>query len=83
MILFFLHEQNISKVGFTASKKVGNAVMRNRAKRRMRALFYENIALLQEGSYVLVAKKELNSVEYRQLVLGLQSACKKMGALRP
>lgn len=28
----------ITRVGYTASKKVGNAVLRNRAKRRMRAV---------------------------------------------
>jgi ribonuclease P protein component len=45
-------------VGFTASKKVGNAVMRNRAKRRLRALAREVLA--QEArpgwDYVLVAR---------------------------
>ena len=32
------------RVGFTCSKKVGNAVMRNRAKRRLRALAREVLA---------------------------------------
>jgi len=47
------------RVGFTASKKVGNAVARNRAKRRLRALARE--ALPQAGQpgwdYVLIARK--------------------------
>jgi ribonuclease P protein component len=46
------------RVGFTASKKVGNAVARNRAKRRLRALAH---ALLpaqarERTDYVLVAR---------------------------
>ena len=46
------------RVGFTCSKKVGNAVTRNRAKRRLRALARE--VLLAQGhdgwDYVLVGK---------------------------
>jgi len=48
------------RVGFTASKKVGNAVARNRAKRRLRALAR---AVLREAGlpgwdYVLVARRD-------------------------
>ncbi len=45
-------------VGFTASKKIGNAVARNRAKRRLRALAREVLARLARPGwdYVLVAK---------------------------
>ncbi len=46
------------RVGFTASKKVGNAVARNRAKRRLRAL--ARAILPRDGrpgwDYVLVAR---------------------------
>lgn len=48
------------RVGFTASKKIGNAVMRNRAKRRLRALVRDVLpSLAQPGwDYVLVARPE-------------------------
>ncbi len=50
--------------GFTATKKIGSAVKRNRAKRRMRALISsllkEDKILFQEKfSYVLIAKKSI------------------------
>jgi ribonuclease P protein component len=46
------------RVGFTASKKIGNAVIRNRAKRRLRAAASQLLPLLgREGhDYVLVAR---------------------------
>jgi ribonuclease P protein component len=47
-----------ARIGFTASKKIGNAVARNRAKRRLRAAAAELLPLLgREGhDYVLVAR---------------------------
>jgi len=47
------------RVGYTASKKVGNAVARNRAKRRLRALSAELLPdAAQPGhDYVWIAKK--------------------------
>ena len=46
------------RVGFTASKKIGNAVARNRAKRRLRAAARQVLPLLGRGGhdYVLVAR---------------------------
>jgi len=48
------------RVGFTCSKKVGNAVARNRAKRRLRALAREILPDLGRPGwdYVLVGKPE-------------------------
>lgn len=48
------------RIGFTASKKIGNAVARNRAKRRMRAVVRAILPLHgQQGwDYVLVAKPQ-------------------------
>lgn len=48
------------RVGYTASKKIGNAVIRNRAKRRLRALARNVLAGRARNGwdYVLVARPE-------------------------
>ncbi len=48
------------RVGFTASKKIGNAVARNRAKRRLRAVMRAILPELGQSGwdYVLVAKPQ-------------------------
>ena len=55
-------EQTI-RVGFTCSKKVGNAVARNRAKRRLREI--TNLILISSAKkgwdYVLIGKKEVTA----------------------
>ena len=53
-------DQPTARIGFTASKKIGNAVLRNRAKRRMRAA--AQAVLAQQArpgwDYVLVARPQ-------------------------
>lgn len=66
-MLFFLPTKNIHKVGFTATKKIGNAVKRNRAKRRLRALFREYSSSLNDGTYIFVAKQTINETTHEKL----------------
>ena len=65
------------RVGFTATKKVGNAVQRNRAKRRLRALAREVLTgLARPGwDYVIVARPETTAERaWTDLVEDLTSA---------
>jgi len=79
-VLFYKKEKE-HKVGFVASKKIGNAVHRNRAKRLLRAHFIENIDLLAQGSYVLVAKPDLLSKSFLETQKLYLYALKKCSAL--
>lgn len=71
--------------GLTASKRVGNAVCRNRAKRRLRALAHEVLPKqAQDGAdYVLIAKTETISRDFALLRGDLIYALKKIGRLKP
>jgi ribonuclease P protein component len=65
-----------ARVGFTASRKVGGAVMRNRAKRRLRAAAAATLPLLgREGhDYVLVARTATLSRPFAELTRDLENA---------
>ncbi len=66
-MLFFLPQNGIHKIGFTATKKIGNAVKRNRAKRRLRALFCEYSSNLKDGTYIFVAKQAIIEATHANL----------------
>ena len=71
------------KFGFTATKKIGNAVTRNMAKRRMRALVSRFVkedinSFDNKSSYVLVAKSSLNKALFINLYSEMQQCLNKL-----
>lgn len=72
------------RVGFTASRKVGNAVVRNRAKRRLRAAAAEVLA--RDGrpgtDYVLIARAGTGQRPYAELVGDLEAALRQVDRTR-
>ncbi len=74
-----------SRLGITVTKKIGRAVMRNRAKRLIREVFRKNKSRF-EGSFDLVVnvKDKLQEVGYREveadfltLLARLRKDCRK------
>ncbi len=69
------------RTGFTCSKKVGNAVARNRAKRRLREV--ARVVLPQLGregwDYVLVGRKDTTAtLPFEQLLADMRRAIRKV-----
>jgi len=69
-------------VGFTATKKIGNAVKRNRAKRRLRAIFLQHSQNLKDGSYIFVAKQSLVESTHEKLQNDFKQIVKKSKAFK-
>ena len=57
-----------ARVGVIASRRVGNAVVRARARRRLRELFRVNRSRLEPGTWVvLIAKRGIGDAPYDKL----------------
>ena len=63
-------------VGFTATKKIGNAVIRNRAKRRLRECARQFLPKYGKDGfdYVLIARKDTPNIKWQQLCKDIEKA---------
>ena len=69
-------KSDCARVGFSVSKKVGNAVVRNKIKRRFRAIsdiLLKNNAFLPLD-YVFIAKKDIVSASWNELIATCEAA---------
>jgi ribonuclease P protein component len=64
------------RIGLTATKKIGNAVTRNRARRRMRAIARDHLSPLAKNGidYVLIARHDTVTANWQDMAKGLQKA---------
>ena len=76
--------KNGTRYGVTVSKRVGNAVERNRARRRLRAIAEEILPHSASTGYdiVLIGRKETLRRNYLALGEDLKTGLEKLGALR-
>jgi ribonuclease P protein component len=74
--------ENAVRFGVTASRKVGGAVQRNRAKRRLRAAAHAVLPLSAVGGndYVLVAQRDTLTRTFEALVSDLARAVRTVHA---
>jgi ribonuclease P protein component len=70
----------VGRVGLTATKKVGNAVERNRARRRMRALIGSVFSeyVMRDIDCVLLARRPMLDAKFDQLAAELRELLKKL-----
>lgn len=80
-ITVFFKKNNIKnkRVGFTITKKLGNAVTRNKMKRRLREIYRSNFNLLKDGyDYVFVMKKSSVGLSYSELEKSFKHVAKRI-----
>lgn len=72
------------RLGLTASRKVGGAVARNRARRRLRALAGQVLPAhgAPDHDYVLVARQATVTRDWRALAGDLETALRRLGHWR-
>jgi ribonuclease P protein component len=73
-----------ARVGFTVTKKIGNAVVRNRMKRRFRALAREVIAPVAQPNrdYILIGRAGGIERDYATLKVELSAALGEKKSVR-
>ena len=68
------------RIGFSVSKRVGNSVQRNRAKRRMRACVASMVNNIRGGcNIILIAKPDVPTAPFAELRQQTETLLKRAG----
>lgn len=74
------NDENFNRVGFTASKKVGKSVIRNRARRLLKESFRNNNDDLKTGfDIVFIARVAIKDANYNEVEKSMSRVLKKSG----
>ena len=71
---------SMARLGITASKKIGCAVVRNRVKRFLREIFRHNRMLLDAVDMNIIARRESAQMDYFEVQRELNKAFRLIGA---
>lgn len=75
VILAALNDLNAVRIGLTASRRIGTAVVRNRTKRLLREIYRRNKHLFPRGhDFILIAKNNMADTGYHDLAQEIAKA---------
>ena len=74
--------EKTSRFGITASRAIGNAVQRNRAKRKLRAIINQLIPdFARNVDIVMIARPMILKANHKDLILAIESMAEQAGLL--
>jgi len=84
MVLIALpNQEENSRIGISTGRSVGNAVQRNRAKRRLKAVSQITFPEIEPGwDIIVIARLPMKAASYRQVQTALVSLLRRAGLLR-
>ncbi len=71
-------QQDVSRVGISVGKKIGNAVVRNHCKRQIRMMAQEIIAKEDEFDYIILVRKDYLKYSFADNKKQLENLYKKV-----
>lgn len=70
-------------VGFSVSKKIGNSVVRNRIKRRLREAFSPFLPLIKEKTnIIIIAREPVKTAKFTEIERSIERLLQKASLLK-
>ena len=69
-LILYVKENDLkeNRVGYSITKKVGNSVVRNKIRRRMKEIYRLNLVDIKEGyDFIFIPKKNVTDISYKEL----------------